>query len=227
MIGLILPVGAVCVDAYGSDWGSVLLPEELAVVADATEPRRTEFAAGRCCAREALSRLGHPGSPILRGPHREPLWPEGIVGSITHSADYCAAAVAAQRDILSLGIDAEVNATLPDGVVQLTMTELEAGQIDRMTGVHACALIFSAKEALFKAWFPLGRTWLGHHDVEIELEEDRPVFSIHLSPRVRDQLPRSVTFSGRFAATERHILTAVTAAVPGEPDVSTQVGHGP
>ena len=227
MIGLILPAGAVCVDAYRPDWGSLLLPEELVVVADATEPRRTEFAAGRCCAREALRRLGHSGFPILAGPDREPLWPEGVVGSITHSADYCAAAVAAKRDLLSLGIDVEVNAALPEGVAQLTMTECESQQIDRITGVNPCALIFSAKEALFKAWFQLARTWLDHHDAEVVLEEDRPAFSIRLSPRARDQILRSVSFYGRFAATELRIFTAVTATMPGSPDVSVQVGQVP
>src|SRR5207245_224467 len=84
-----------------------LLPAEAAVVAAVAPRRRREFAAGRWCARQALVRLGIEGFALLPSPDRAPRWPPGIVGSISHTSDYCVAVVARQRDFLGVGVDAE------------------------------------------------------------------------------------------------------------------------
>ena len=85
----------------------MLWPEEAAAVQHAVEKRRREFAVGRMLARAALAAIGDPPSAIPTGNHREPVWPAGIVGSITHCAGYCAAAVARDAMVVALGIDAE------------------------------------------------------------------------------------------------------------------------
>ena len=71
----------------------------------------------RACAREALARLGVPAQPIPTGSRGEPLWPDGIVGSITHCDGYRACAVAAAADWLTIGVDAELDESLPDGLI--------------------------------------------------------------------------------------------------------------
>src|SRR4051794_19903843 len=94
MIAEILPAGAVAEEAVGEVESAPLLPEEEAALGTVVETRRHEFTIGRNCAHRALARLGFPPAPLLRGHYRQPLWPIGVVGSITHCSGYCAAVVA-------------------------------------------------------------------------------------------------------------------------------------
>jgi 4'-phosphopantetheinyl transferase EntD len=154
-----------------------LFPEEREHIAHAVAKRRVEFAAVRRCARKALQELGYPPVPILPGEQREPRWPEGVVGSMTHCAGYCAAAVARSGEVSALGIDAEVHAALPEGVLDLISLESERALLaeltDRVPGaVHWDRVLFSAKESVYKAWFPLTRRWLGFEQADIELRMD-------------------------------------------------------
>jgi 4'-phosphopantetheinyl transferase EntD len=80
----IVPKSAACAEAFGGSPGTGLFPEEITLVARATEKRRREFTAGRECARAALAGLGLAAVPILRGYRGAPQWPDGVVGSITH-----------------------------------------------------------------------------------------------------------------------------------------------
>src|SRR4029077_12401529 len=132
-----------------------LFPEEAALVQSAVRKRRCEFAAGRYLARRALRGLGVPPRPILRGPNREPTWPDGVVGSITHCSGYCAATVASADVIEAIGIDAEVNDALPDDVLRIVMRNSERNWTgSRTDAIHWDRIVFSAKESVFKAWFP-------------------------------------------------------------------------
>src|SRR3984957_6533699 len=99
-----------------------LLPEEFACLGRVVPKRYREFATGRTCARQALGILGFPRSPILVGPSRQPLWPPGAVGSITHCTGYCAAAVGRREDYRAIGIDAEPNEPLSQDVLELVAT---------------------------------------------------------------------------------------------------------
>src|SRR5947207_7559339 len=112
MISSLVPAYVSVAEAYEPDWSEAALAEELALVGEAGDKRRREFAAGRACARLALERLGRSNGPVLRGSNREPVWPDGVVGSITHTAGYCAAAVTEASCVLGLGIDAEANQAL-------------------------------------------------------------------------------------------------------------------
>jgi 4'-phosphopantetheinyl transferase EntD len=115
----ILPASVVSAEAFTDPDDVVLFPEEAATMARAVDKRRREFATGRNCARVALGRLGVPPVPIVRGERGAPVWPPGIVGSITHCDGYRAAAVARDRDVLAVGIDAEPNEPLPAGVLEI------------------------------------------------------------------------------------------------------------
>ncbi len=174
MIRTVLPAGAVAVEARGDLPGASLLPEEQALIAGAVGRRRREFATGRACAHAALAQLGLPLSPLLNGAHREPLWPAGVVGSLTHCAGYRAAAVARSAEVLSLGIDAEPDAALPDGLLRSVGLPAERERLAALPAgpVHWDRLLFSAKEAVYKAWFPLARRGLEFHQAEITIAPD-------------------------------------------------------
>ncbi len=214
MIDRLLPASAVTAEAEDGDWTAPLLPEEQPLVARAVEKRRREFTAGRSCARRALDRLGCAGFPIVAGPRREPLWPPGVTGSITHCPGYCAAAVARQSDLRSLGIDAELSAPLPDGVAEMVCTEDEQRWAAGLPGGHWTTLIFSAKESVYKAWYPLARRWLDYKDAELTIDPDRGRFTARiLLPVEPDVFPWN-PLEGRFALSDERVFTAVTVPAP-------------
>jgi len=151
-----------------------LFPAEAALVEAASQQRRREFTGARACARLALARAGFAPAPIMPGPSGEPQWPAGAVGSITHCAGYRAAAVALTGNFAAIGIDAEPHAALPGGVLRMVASESEremlAGLSARVPGVCWDKILFSAKESVFKAWFPMTGRWLGFADAEIEID---------------------------------------------------------
>jgi 4'-phosphopantetheinyl transferase EntD len=211
MIASMLPACAVGFEAYESEWKTELLSAEAAIVAGAVEKRRREFAAARNCARLALARIGWPNFPVLAGPNREPLWPPGVAGSITHCGGFCAAAVARQGELRGLGIDAERNVPLPDRVLSLICTESEQREMAELAGLSVPMLIFSAKESVYKAWYPITGRWLDYQDAVISLDVANHAFSVRLlASAPQEALRTPITFCGRFAATPDHLFTVVT-----------------
>lgn len=187
-----------------------LFPGERRSMGRAVEKRRREFVTGRACARKALGRLGLAAADIPSGPRGEPLWPAGVVGSITHCPGYRACAVARIRDVKSIGIDAEVNAPLPDGVLELVASKRERELIAIGGSLCMDRLLFSAKEAVYKAWFPLAQRWLGFEDVELRVDIPQAAFSARLlvsAPVVAGV--RLDEFTGRWHVEEGIICTAV------------------
>jgi enterobactin synthetase component D / holo-[acyl-carrier protein] synthase len=155
---------------------AALLAEERRLLARATPGRRREFATGRACAREALRTLDIAPCAIAIGARGEPCWPRGVVGSITHREGFCAAAVARAEDVAALGIDAEPNAPLPRRLLSRlgSRSELEMlareRRAHRTAPAHADRLLFSAKEAAFKAFFALGVRALGLGEIEVSID---------------------------------------------------------
>jgi 4'-phosphopantetheinyl transferase EntD len=144
-----------------------LLPAEADAVARARDKRQREFAAGRACARAALAEFGVRGFALRAADDRQPVWPEGFVGSITHTAGFCAAAVAARSEMLAVGLDSEiVGAPTPD----IWSTICREEEMDWLMGLNpterprAVTLVFSAKEAVYKCQYPLTGEWLDFHD---------------------------------------------------------------
>ncbi|KUO15665.1 4'-phosphopantetheinyl transferase family protein [Streptomyces dysideae] len=178
MIEELLPDAVVTVEAYGHDGpgNAVLYPEEEAIVAQAVAKRRREFAVVRSCARRAMEKLGVPPRAILPGERGAPQWPAGLAGSMTHCDGYCAAALVRDTDLASLGIDAEPHEPLPDGVLSAVSLPAEADRLRRLAGVrpdiHWDRLLFSAKESVYKAWFPLTGEWLDFAEADIDVFAD-------------------------------------------------------
>jgi 4'-phosphopantetheinyl transferase EntD len=226
VIGDILPDTVTAVESFGDAAGDVLFPEERAYIAKAVGKRRREFTTGRACARAALAGLGLPPAPILPGPRGEPQWPPGIVGSITHCAGYRAGAVARDRDLLALGVDAEPNQQIPASVLERVATP---GESALLPGLRAAApavrwdrLLFCAKEAVYKAWSPLTGRWLDFEEVSVGFGEASAgagaataagTFSARLLVPGPVAGGRTLTgFSGRWLAAGGLLLAAV--AVP-------------
>jgi 4'-phosphopantetheinyl transferase EntD len=163
-----------------ADMSANLFPEERATLTRAVPRRIREFATGRECARQAMAKLGYPPAPIVAGADRAPCWPHGLVGSITHAAEHCAAAVARTGDgYHSLGLDLEPALALsPDLLETICLpaerTWLEAQpRSDREVFARA---IFSAKECAYKVQYPLSRQVLEFYDLRLELDMQQGQF---------------------------------------------------
>lgn len=210
----LLPPGVVGMSGSLPSWKGELYPEEARLVEGASAKRRYEFTAGRLCARDALGRLGIPAQPILAGPSREPLWPSGITGSLTHCDDWCAAAVCRIGEYAGLGIDVEPAAPLEEGMLELVCGPGEAW-LQRMpveTRQMWGRVIFSAKESVFKCLFPL--TCVFYEFVDISIRLNAAAGRFHARPRgpLPERLSGLPSIEGRFAITGGHIFTAI--AIP-------------
>ncbi|MGI8450454.1 MAG: 4'-phosphopantetheinyl transferase family protein [Streptosporangiaceae bacterium] len=217
MITEILPPEVAAQEAFEDMLDVMLFPEEESVIARAAGKRRREFTTGRACARAALAKLGMPPVPIVPGPHGAPCWPPGVVGSITHCPGYRASAVAFDRDMLTIGLDAEPHQKLPDGVLEAISA---AGERARLAALAEIApdiywdrLLFSAKESVYKAWFPLTLRWLGFEDAVISLDPVNGTFSTQLLVNAPSaQTGMLPGFAGRWLV--RDGLVATTIVVP-------------
>jgi enterobactin synthetase component D / holo-[acyl-carrier protein] synthase len=197
-------------------------PEEERLVARAVEKRRREFASGRACAHQAVAQLGLEQRPILSGEQGEPQWPEGVVGSITHCEGYRGCAVAHRQDLASIGVDAELDAPLPAGLLADIALPEERRRLAVLArgepGVSWDRLLFSAKESVYKAWFPLAGRWLGFEDASLELNPRERSFVAQLlvpGPSLGGVELRR--FSGRWSIGEGTLFTAIAVAAPASP----------
>ena len=135
--------------------------------------RQVEFFAGRLCARMILDAYGLERHVVATGKQREPVWPEGFVGSITHSGGYAAAIVCMSNDMVGIGIDIE---TIIGSDARQAMLDLVVGDRElrflRSRGGSLdidclLTLVFSAKESFFKAAFPQVKRYFDFNAVEI------------------------------------------------------------
>ncbi|MBA3523883.1 MAG: 4'-phosphopantetheinyl transferase superfamily protein [Geodermatophilaceae bacterium] len=172
MIEAILPDPVRTEHRYVDVTDALVFPAEQEQVARAVDKRRREFTTTRLCARTALARLGVGAGPVLSGPRGDPRWPPAVVGSLTHCDGYRAASVAWSHDVAALGIDAEPNDVLPEGVLDLVTRADERAMLRALptdTGVSWDRLLFSAKESIFKAWYPVTGRELSFREASVRL----------------------------------------------------------
>jgi 4'-phosphopantetheinyl transferase EntD len=213
----IVPPSVIAVEAFDDPPDAQLYPQEEELLRKAVTIRRLEFGTARWCARRALAKLGLPAAPILPGPHREPIWPDGVAGSMTHCPGYRAAALAHSTDIATIGIDAEPDGPLPDGVGDRIASPEElpvlAELIAAAPGTSWDKLLFSAKESTYKAWFPLAQRWLGFMDAAISISPADGTFTARLLVPGPMLAGRQLTeFRGRWLVRNGLVVTAI--AVP-------------
>lgn len=222
MIKKILPDAVACSEAFDDPPDAVLFPEEEVVISRAVEKRRREFRTVRHCARRALRELGLPPVAVLPGEHREPLWPPGVVGSMTHCAGYRAAAVAHRRDLVTVRIDAEPHEPLPPDVIDSIALDGELVQLAKLVVAKGAVcwdrVLFCAKETVYKAWFPLTYCWLDFQAASITIypstfDHTKGTFSARLRVTGPMIAGKELTgFDGRWLISDGLVITAIVVS---------------
>jgi 4'-phosphopantetheinyl transferase EntD len=203
-------------EVYSDPPGLAPMPEEEPLIARSVAKRRNEFITVRHCARLALGELGFPPVPILKGDKGEPCWPAGAVGSLTHCTGYRGAVVGRGAVVRSVGVDAEPHDVLPDGVLDAISLPAERSELAGLpAGVHWDRILFCAKEATYKAWFPLTKRWLGFEDAHITFDVDGSGSAGTFESRILIDGatlsgPPLSSLAGRWSVQRELVLTAIT-----------------
>lgn len=186
---------------------SSLTSGERAIVSRAVDKRKTQFATGRILARRLLSDLGYFGFELLRDKDRVPVWPEDVVGSISHTEGLCVVAIASARNRVGIGIDVEPDQPVKAGVEKIVCRTRERDWVESGGASEygrRCRAVFCVKEAVYKSFFPrLRRVW-GFQEVGVDIDLDENTF--------RAQLPEDADrpeVEGRILRREGWILSAV------------------
>lgn len=213
MIDRLLPEDVAWDEAFTDPPQAWLFEEEEREIARAVDKRRREFTTVRHCARTALAKIGIPAVPLLPGERGAPGWPPGVVGSMTHCAGYRAAVVGRDDSVRTAGIDAEPHDALPDGVLDAISLPAERAMLTTLTtadpAVHWDRVLFSAKESVYKAWFPLTRRWLDFEEAELTLSPDGTFHArlLQRGPEI-DGTPLT-SFTGRWLADRGLVITTI------------------
>lgn len=202
-------VAVAALDPRGAQPG--LMPDEKDAVARAVESRRREFACGRAAARNALARIGVLGQPVRAGADRAPIWPEGSVGSITHTDTLCLAAVGRAGQFQSIGLDLEHSGPLPRDLWDSVLTGAELDRLaqrPRAEQGQIAKLIFAAKECAYKCQYPLTGTVFGFDALEIEFEPGQRIFHAVAASGIGGSAPEN-RMTGRYVTFMGHVLAAM------------------
>lgn len=184
--------------------------EELAAVSEAVPSRQREFALGRWCARRALGAFGLGTRSIPVGPSRAPVWPTGIVGSITHCTGFVGAAVAAANTLQAIGFDAERDEPLAADLIPLVCTAREVAWLEgrATSAIDWAKVIFSAKESVHKCIWPLSGQTLDFLDVTVAIDSDLMAFSVRETKRPSVAGLNLDRLRGRIAIAEPFIFAS-------------------
>jgi 4'-phosphopantetheinyl transferase EntD len=216
----LFPSVALTAELRGSADPNALLPEEARHVQKAVRKRVEEFAAGRLCARLLLREFGILQFALEVGAHRQPLWPENLVGSITHTAGFCAAVAAPKKSLLSVGIDTEIAGSVKTELWRGICTPSETTWLRALPTseqLAAATLIFSAKEAFYKCQFTVTQEHLGFHDVSVELPgwgETRGAFQVVANRRIGLERSTAFPLQGRYLFHEGFVTAGMALPAP-------------
>lgn len=203
-LSALAPPGAVLVPVFDTGQDLAIHPDEAALVARAVEKRRRDFALGRTCAHAALTVLEEADAVIGQAASGAPLWPPGVVGSITHTRGFAAALAGRGGDFRGLGLDAERTAGMRDELAPRLFGASEMALLSDLDAVGRrvmATLLFSAKESYYKVFHPLTGQRLDFHQVEIV--PDGNGFT------ARQPGAGGWTMAGRFAVLDDLVVTAI------------------
>jgi 4'-phosphopantetheinyl transferase EntD len=203
--GIAAPDLVICCAPITADSISRLLPSERKAIQSSAIKRQQEYATARILARAAMRSMGFPESEILNRPDRSPIWPDGLVGSLSHCDSYAMVVLGSCDKVLSAGCDIEPDLPLPCEVVEHILLPEEIDGLDRPSDSR---LIFSAKEAFYKAQYSLTGTYLDFKDVTVCLYQQRKCFSVKLN-KPAGTWKKGQLFCGRWSVSGSHILTLV------------------
>ncbi len=215
LLSALFPRSSIACELRETADSTFLLPEEAGTCGTFRSKRLAEFAAGRLCARRALEPLGFEDFALCQNADRTPRWPEGIVGSITHTAGFCGAVADRRENVAALGLDAEVVASVVPALWSqiLTAEELtEVAQLDAVRAERFAALAFSAKEAFYKAQFALTASWLDFGDVSLLPEPATPdcgTFGLRPASAAGRRLLAGLVTEGRYQFDGPHVIAGI------------------
>ncbi len=182
--------------------------DEAVHLAQAIPARRREFAAGRAAARIAMAQLGMPPVPVPASPDRAPVWPKGISGSISHTTSLCAAVLRTGGPYL--GLDIEENTLLSQDLLSTICSDAEQAAIAGPDQLWLAKLVFCAKEATYKAQYPLTKMLFGFDHIDIALDRSAGRFTATFLKPAGDFVAGDMLL-GRFDQTDGHLVTAAWA----------------
>ena len=227
-----LPSFAAFAVSYSSEPPPALEPGEQEVLSDRAVPtRRESFARGRAAAHSALRAIGLDHGPILSGPGREPVWPRGARGAVSHAAGVGVALVAPMAFTDGVGVDIEEQHRVPDLWEHVPRPEERRwlDDLDETDREAAILGMFSAKESVFKAFFPRVRSFFGFE--QASLTPTPSGFVGRLMHDLDDDYPRERTFEITCAWFGDLVLTSVVLPVtPGtakDPKSNPATGAAP
>jgi 4'-phosphopantetheinyl transferase EntD len=211
----LFPPGVLAAELRGPGDPAALLPEERQYHRGAVPKRVQEFAAGRACAHRLLAEFGLVDFPIKVAEDRQPVWPDALVGSITHTLGFCAAVVAKKESLSAIGIDSEVAAGVRPELWRGICTPAETAWLRALPQgeqISAATLIFSAKEAFYKCQYPLVRERLNFHDANVEVPAwgtARGIFRIHANRRIELERHATLPLEGRYLFHEEFVTSGI------------------
>ena len=214
----LFPPGVAAAELRENGDPGLLLPEEAAYLGRAVLKRAQQFAAGRLCARRALAEFGIVDFPIRVADDRQPIWPDHMVGSITHTTGFCAAAVAERCGIGAVGLDSEVVGEVNGEIWPRICVPHETAWLASLPASQreaAVTLIFSAKEAFYKCQYPVVHESLDFRDVSVEAAAwgaSSGVFTIHPVRNIAIAKDLTVPLQGRYLFHEQFVTAGMALA---------------
>jgi len=199
---------------------AALLPEERQYHRGAVPKRVQEFAAGRACAHRLLAEFGLVDFPVKVTEDRQPVWPDALVGSITHTRGFCAAVLAKKESLSAIGIDSEIAAGVRADLWRGICTPSETAWLRALPQgeqTSAATLIFSAKEAFYKCQYPLVHERLNFHDADVEVPAwgaAQGVFLIHANRSIELERHAALPLEGRYLFHEEFVTTGIAVLRP-------------
>lgn len=186
----------------------LLFPEELALIpSHASEAHKTAFTLGRMAAHLALEELGANPQPILRGSGGEPLWPDGISGSISHTGTCGCALVGHSKDYTGIGVDLQVKRPLAFDIKKRVCTAAERLALENADEI-AALLVFSAKESIYKSLYPRVRRFFGFHAAELRSPLTGNSLDFELMEDLSPEYPQGRTLRVLVAVDSQSVLSA-------------------
>jgi len=219
-----LPQSILISCATDQDWETSVFPEEEALIEHSIGKRQREFRAGRHCAHRVLNQLNHKNFVVLRGDKRAPIWPQGITGSISHSGAVCAAAASMDPNIVSLGIDIEEHIPLKEKLTPKICTSSEVDQIrvlNKLAKAYAWEkIIFSVKESVYKAWFPVFGSYLDFLEVKLLFDERGLVSATNIQPKASPPNFENYLFTSDYRIVNGYILASTLCTRQPKVDIA-------
>jgi len=190
---------------------AIFIPEKMS---RAVQKRKAEYIAGRYCARKSLAAININNQTVESSEDRAPIWPQGVIGSITHSSGYASAVVAKKGELRGIGIDSEkcIKDKTSRNISSHILTENETFEANTHVAANEhlyLTLVFSAKESIYKCLNPLVKQFFDFKHAEIHFDrESNNQFSYRLLKTLNEEFCNGYQGSGQFFVHDDFIHTA-------------------